>query len=144
MGILIGTQGWNYDAWVGPLYPPGTRPAEFLSTRACFRTTSALGSPQQARRAIRARLQFVEQTDELAAACRRSTQTIFPVAHKRHPPAPILDREKEEPITIRFAATRKQSRGFPHRSSTQNKLERVTFNEREGFLGGRGIPTIAA
>jgi len=88
--------------------------------------------------------QFVEQTDELAAACRRSTQTIFPVAHKRHPPAPILDREKEEPITIRFAATRKQSRGFPHRSSTQNKLERVTFNEREGFLGGRGIPTIAA
>jgi uncharacterized protein YecE (DUF72 family) len=30
MSILIGTQGWNYAAWVGPLYPPGTRPAEFL------------------------------------------------------------------------------------------------------------------
>lgn len=29
--ILIGTQGWNYAAWVGPFYPPGTRPAEFLS-----------------------------------------------------------------------------------------------------------------
>ena len=31
MSILIGTQGWNYAAWVGPFYPPGTRPAEFLS-----------------------------------------------------------------------------------------------------------------
>lgn len=30
--ILIGTQGWNYAAWVGPFYPPGTRAAEFLST----------------------------------------------------------------------------------------------------------------
>ena len=30
MSILIATQGWNYQAWVGPLYPPGTRPAEFL------------------------------------------------------------------------------------------------------------------
>ncbi|HYJ79397.1 MAG TPA: DUF72 domain-containing protein [Longimicrobiaceae bacterium] len=30
--ILIGTQGWNYAAWVGPFYPEGTRPADFLST----------------------------------------------------------------------------------------------------------------
>ena len=29
--ILIGTQGWNYTAWVGPFYPEGTRPADFLS-----------------------------------------------------------------------------------------------------------------
>jgi uncharacterized protein YecE (DUF72 family) len=27
----IGTQGWNYDAWVGPFYPDGTRPADFLA-----------------------------------------------------------------------------------------------------------------
>jgi uncharacterized protein YecE (DUF72 family) len=32
--ILIGTQGWNYTAWVGPFYPEGTRPADFLSTYA--------------------------------------------------------------------------------------------------------------
>jgi uncharacterized protein YecE (DUF72 family) len=39
MGILIATQGWNYTAWVGPFYPPGTRPSEFLSTYArAFRT----------------------------------------------------------------------------------------------------------
>ncbi len=29
--IRIGTQGWNYDAWVGPFYPPRTRVAEFLT-----------------------------------------------------------------------------------------------------------------
>jgi uncharacterized protein YecE (DUF72 family) len=28
--IRLGTQGWNYDAWVGPFYPGGTRPGEFL------------------------------------------------------------------------------------------------------------------
>jgi uncharacterized protein YecE (DUF72 family) len=32
--IRIGTQGWNYDAWVGPFYPPGTRPPDFLSVYA--------------------------------------------------------------------------------------------------------------
>jgi uncharacterized protein YecE (DUF72 family) len=28
--ILIGTQGWNYGAWVGPFYPDGTRPSDYL------------------------------------------------------------------------------------------------------------------
>lgn len=28
--IHIGTQGWNYDAWVGPFYPVNTRPGDFL------------------------------------------------------------------------------------------------------------------
>lgn len=32
--VLIGTQGWNYDAWVGPFYPKGTRPANYLRTYA--------------------------------------------------------------------------------------------------------------
>jgi uncharacterized protein YecE (DUF72 family) len=29
--IHIGTQGWNYDAWVGPFFPASTRPVDFLS-----------------------------------------------------------------------------------------------------------------
>jgi uncharacterized protein YecE (DUF72 family) len=29
--IRLGTQGWNYDAWVGPFYPDGTRAVDFLS-----------------------------------------------------------------------------------------------------------------
>lgn len=28
--VRLGTQGWNYDAWVGPFYPSGTRLADFL------------------------------------------------------------------------------------------------------------------
>lgn len=32
--VRLGTQGWNYDAWVGSFYPTGTRPADFLSTYA--------------------------------------------------------------------------------------------------------------
>ena len=29
--VRLGTQGWNYDAWVGPFYPSGTRAADYLS-----------------------------------------------------------------------------------------------------------------
>lgn len=29
--IRIGTSGWSYPHWVGPFYPEGTRPADFLS-----------------------------------------------------------------------------------------------------------------
>lgn len=32
--IHIGAQGWNYDAWVGPFYPVGTRAADFLAVYA--------------------------------------------------------------------------------------------------------------
>ena len=32
--IRLGTQGWNYEAWVGPFYPDGTKPADFLSVYA--------------------------------------------------------------------------------------------------------------
>ena len=28
--IRVGTQGWNYSAWVGPFYPSGTHPTDFL------------------------------------------------------------------------------------------------------------------
>jgi uncharacterized protein YecE (DUF72 family) len=29
--IHLGTQGWDYPAWVGPFYPAGTRPHDYLS-----------------------------------------------------------------------------------------------------------------
>jgi uncharacterized protein YecE (DUF72 family) len=32
--IRIGTQGWNYDAWVGPFYPDGTRATDYLAVYA--------------------------------------------------------------------------------------------------------------
>ncbi len=33
-GLYLGTQGWSYSSWVGPFYPQGTRPAEFISVYA--------------------------------------------------------------------------------------------------------------
>lgn len=32
--VRFGTQGWNYDAWVGPFYPPDTRATDFLAVYA--------------------------------------------------------------------------------------------------------------
>lgn len=32
--IRLGTQGWNYDAWVGPFYPESTRAIDFLAAYA--------------------------------------------------------------------------------------------------------------
>lgn len=32
--VRIGTQGWNYQDWVGPFYPAGTRSADLLSVYA--------------------------------------------------------------------------------------------------------------
>lgn len=29
--IRLGAQGWNYDAWVGPFYPSGTRAIDYLA-----------------------------------------------------------------------------------------------------------------
>ena len=29
--VRLGTQGWNYDAWVGPFYPSATRPGDYLA-----------------------------------------------------------------------------------------------------------------
>jgi uncharacterized protein YecE (DUF72 family) len=34
LSIRLGAQGWNYDAWVGPFYPSGTRTADFLTAYA--------------------------------------------------------------------------------------------------------------
>src|SRR3954465_12212546 len=43
--IRIGTQGWNYEAWVGPFYPPATRPADFLTVYARAFDTVEVDSP---------------------------------------------------------------------------------------------------
>lgn len=29
--VRLGTQGWNYPAWIGPFYPPGTRRPDMLA-----------------------------------------------------------------------------------------------------------------
>jgi uncharacterized protein YecE (DUF72 family) len=40
--LRLGTCAWNYEAWVGPFYPSGTRAADFLATYArAFDTVEA-------------------------------------------------------------------------------------------------------
>ena len=59
--IRIGTQGWNYDAWVGPFYPDGTRPVDFLSIYArAFGLANILCNNAGAN----FRVSFDEQTEE--------------------------------------------------------------------------------
>jgi len=42
--VRIGTQGWNYAAWMGPFYPEGTRPPEMLTLYAQAFTTVEVDS----------------------------------------------------------------------------------------------------
>src|SRR4029078_10542581 len=51
--IRLGTQGWNYDAWVGPFYPSGTRPADYLSVYAPAFARAEGNSPFSARPAAK-------------------------------------------------------------------------------------------
>lgn len=32
--LYLGTQGWSYDSWIGPFYPPGTTSSDFLEAYA--------------------------------------------------------------------------------------------------------------
>jgi uncharacterized protein YecE (DUF72 family) len=49
----VGTQGWNYDAWVGPFYPEGTRAADFLTVYARAFDTVEVDSTFYARPAVK-------------------------------------------------------------------------------------------
>lgn len=60
--VRLGTQGWNYHAWVGPFYPTGTRPADFLSTYARAFATVEVDSTFYAVPAERAVLGWAERT----------------------------------------------------------------------------------
>ena len=60
--VHLGTQGWNYAAWVGSFYPTGTRPADFLATYARAFSTVEVDSTFYAVPAERAVLGWAERT----------------------------------------------------------------------------------
>ena len=43
--ILIGTSGYSYHEWVGPVYPAGTKQKDYLSTYAGMFPTVELNFP---------------------------------------------------------------------------------------------------
>ncbi len=88
---FIGTQGWNYPAWVGPFYPRAARPADFLSlytklfdtveVDSTFYAVPSVASIQNwVRRtppSFRFALKFPRQaTHDDALETRRSTETL--------------------------------------------------------------------
>lgn len=60
--VRLGTQGWNYDAWVGPFYPSGTRAGDFLSLYARAFDTVEVDSTFYAVPAERTVLGWAERT----------------------------------------------------------------------------------
>jgi len=42
--LYLGASSWSTETWVGPLYPPGTSPAEFLSVYASHYKTAEIDS----------------------------------------------------------------------------------------------------
>jgi uncharacterized protein YecE (DUF72 family) len=62
--IRVGTQGWNYDAWVGPFYPSGTRPADFLTVYARAFDTVEVDSTFYASPAVKTVRGWAERTPD--------------------------------------------------------------------------------
>jgi uncharacterized protein YecE (DUF72 family) len=62
--INIGTQGWNYEAWVGPFYPRKTRSEDFLGLYAKLFTTVEVDSTFYAPPSESTTRGWVERTPE--------------------------------------------------------------------------------
>ena len=62
--IRLGTQGWNYDAWVGPFYPSGTRAADYLAVYARAFPTVEVDSTFYAIPSVKAVRGWAERTPD--------------------------------------------------------------------------------
>jgi uncharacterized protein YecE (DUF72 family) len=74
--IRIGTQGWNYDAWVGPFFPEGTRATDFLSMYSRAFDTVEVDSTFYAIPADRTVLGWAERTPDDFVFALKLTQEI--------------------------------------------------------------------
>jgi uncharacterized protein YecE (DUF72 family) len=110
--IRLGTQGWNYDAWVGPFYPAGTRPADFLGVYARAFDTVEVDSTFYAIPSAKTVRGWAQRTPPNFVFSLKMPQEI---THERRlrgaaePTAEFLDRARElgdklGPILLQFAA----------------------------------------
>lgn len=96
--IRIGTQGWNYDAWVGPFYPPRTRAAEFLTIYSRAFTTVEVDATFYATPASRTVRGWADRTPDHFVFSLKLPQEI---THERRlrdaaePAATFFDRARE-------------------------------------------------
>ena len=108
----VGCSGWAYDDWVGPFYPPGTPPGEFLSRYArVFRVVEVDSSFYRAPGPFLVR-RWAERTPE---GFRFALKVPRDVTHSEKPPAlhevldpflsslePLRARGKLGPVVLQF------------------------------------------
>jgi uncharacterized protein YecE (DUF72 family) len=118
----LGCSGWAYDDWVGPFYPPGTPPGEFLERYArVFRTVEVDSS------FYRAPTPFLLKrwADRTPDGFRFALKVPRDVTHERTAAgdevlsrflsslAILRDRGKLGPIVLQFPASFRAERGAP-------------------------------
>jgi uncharacterized protein YecE (DUF72 family) len=86
--VRIGTQGWNYDAWVGPFYPSGTRAADFLEVYARAFDTVEVDSTFYAIPAVKTVRGWADRTP---AAFRFSLKLPQEITHEARLRGPAFD-----------------------------------------------------
>jgi uncharacterized protein YecE (DUF72 family) len=74
--ILIGTSGYSYEDWVGPVYPPGTRKEEFLSLYAREFPVVELNFSYYAQPTARTLSRMVENTPEEFSFCLKAHRSM--------------------------------------------------------------------
>jgi uncharacterized protein YecE (DUF72 family) len=117
----IGCSGWAYDDWVGPFYPPGTAPGDFLSRYArVFRTVEVDSSFYRAPSPFLVR-RWAERTPD---GFRFALKIPRDVTHEASPPAlqdvldpflasldPLRARGKLGPVVLQFPPSFRASTG---------------------------------
>ncbi len=118
----IGCSGWAYDDWVGPFYPPGTPPGDYLSRYAkVFRTVEVDSSFYRPPTPFLVR-RWADRTPD---GFRFSLKVPRDVTHESGPQGanvlerflaslePLRARGKLGPLVLQFPASFRRDRGAP-------------------------------
>lgn len=93
--LTIGTAGWSYDSWVGPFYPGGTLPRDYLSEYAKYLDAVEINSTFYAIPRASYVQRWAEVTPEGFLFCPKMVQTV---THEKQ----LVDAEQE---TLAFLDT---------------------------------------
>lgn len=130
----VGCSGWAYEDWVGPFYPPGTPPGDFLSRYArVFRTVEVDSSFYRAPTPFLVR-RWAERTPE---GFRFALKMPRDVTHEASPPAlhdvvdpflaslePLRSSGKLGPVLLQFPASFRATTGRDRLEQLLNAVPR--------------------
>ena len=128
--IRVGTQGWNYDAWVGPFYPEGTRAADFLTVYARAFDTVEVDSTFYAIPAVKTVRGWAQRTPANFMFSLKLPQEITHERRLRN-----VD-DARQPVLRHGARARAEARTDPHPARARLRSD--------GVAGGRAISAEAS